>query len=256
MSQRRKLNATSRREEARLEAERLVRQSRRRRGLLVLGAALLVVGVVLAAVIIWQGSRASYLDDVERAPQGSDSSGGIPVSAEGVAGSADPDAPRLDVYLDIQSPESVAFWTAQAAELQQLSADGTIALWLHLVGFVDGGINGSSTRAGEAAVVVADRSPELFLAFLDAAFGQRAAGVERLNDPDLEALALEVGISQDVADQFTDNLFEQWFVAASQQAERDDVEDVPTLRLDGQDLTADWTAEGALGDAVAQALGD
>lgn len=255
MSQRRKHNAAARREEARREAERLLRSQRRNRGLLIGGIALLVVGLVAAGIIIWQGSRMTYLDDVERTPQGADTTGGIPIAADGTPGTADASAPRLDVYLDIQSPESVAFWQAQSEELQQLNADGTIALWLHLVGFVDGGINGSSTRAGEAAVVVADRSPEHFLAFLDGAFAKRADGAEQLNDPDLESLALDVGITQQVADEFTDNLFDQWFVAATDQASRDGVEDTPTVRLDGETLTAEWTADGALGDAVIQALG-
>ncbi len=253
MSQRRKAKAASRREEARREAERLLRQARRRRGLAVLGVVLLVVGLAVAGVIIWQGAQATYLDDVSRRPQGSDTSGGIPVSADGVPGTA-PDAPRLDVYLDVQSPASVAFWTAQAEDLERLRADGTVALWLHLVGFVDGGINGFSTRAGEAAVVVADRSPEQFLAFLDGAFARRAAGAEKLNDPDLAELGLEVGVSQDVVDKFTDGLFDRWFVAATQQAERDGVEDTPTIRLDGRTLEADWAAEGALAEAVGTAV--
>lgn len=254
MSRRRTLNAAARRERARQEAERIQKQQRRRRGLLILGAVLVVVLVATAGFIIWQGSQLTYLDDVERSPQGADTTGGIPVAADGIAGSADPAAPRLDVYVDLQSPESVAFWQAQGDDLEALNANGTIALWLHLVGFVDGGLNGSSTRAGEAAVVVADRAPEFFLTFVGAEFDQRASGVEQLNDPDLEGLALEVGIPREVVDQFTDNLFDDWFVAATNQAKRDGIEEVPTVLLAGEELTADWTVDGALDEAVTAAL--
>lgn len=255
MSQRRKLNAEARRESARREAERIQRQQRRNRGLLILAVVLAVVGLVVAGYIIWQGSRETYLDDVARSPQGSDSTGGIPVEADGSAGSADAEAPRLDVYIDVQSPESVAFWQAQHDDLEAMNADGTIALWLHMVGFVDGGINGSSTRASQAAAVVADLAPEYFLPFVNAELDQRATGADKLNDPDLVGIAGEVGIPQDVIDQFDDNLFNDWCVAATDQAERDGVDTTPTVRLDGQALTADWTADGALSDAVESALG-
>lgn len=255
MSQRRKLNAASRREEARREAERIARGQRRRRGLLILGVVLAVVAIVVAGVIIWQGSKETYLDDVARSPQGSDTTGGIPVAADGTAGSADAEAPRLDVYLDMQSPESVAFWQAQHADLETMNGDGTIALWLHLVGFVDGGINGASTRAAQAAAVVADRAPEYFLPFVTAEVDQRATGADKLDDPDLEGIAGEVGIDQTVIDQFNDNLFNDWCVAATDQAARDGVDATPTVRLDGQALTADWTTDGALSDAVESALG-
>jgi hypothetical protein len=43
-------------------------------------------------------------------------------------------------------------------------------------------------------------------------------------------------------------------VAATDQAVRDGVEDTPTLLLDGTRLTGDWSAEGALADAVTAAL--
>lgn len=255
MSQRQKLNAAARREEARREAERIQKQQRRNRGLLVLGVVLAVVGIAIAAVIIWRGSRETYLDDVARSPAGSDTTGGIPVAADGTAGSADAEAPRLDVYVDVQSPESVAFWQAQHEDLEAMNADGTIALWLHMVGFVDGGINGSSTRPAQAAAVVADQAPESFLPFVDAQFEQRAGGAEKLNDPDLVSIAGDVGIDTTVSDQFDDNLFNDWCVAATDQAERDGVDEVPTVRLDGQTLAADWTADGALSDAVVAALG-
>lgn len=249
MSQRQKVNAAARREEARLAAEKLARQQQRVRGALIVIAAVLVL---VAGFIIWRGSQATYLDGVARTPQGADTTGGIPVSADGMAGTAG-EGMRLDVYVDVQSPASVAFWQAQSAAMRELSADGTIALWLHPVGFVDGGLNGSSTRAGEAAVVVADRAPQGFLDFLDAAFAMRADGAEKLNDPDLESLALSNGVSQAVADQFTDNLFDAWFVAATEQATRDGVEDTPTLLLDGHPLTADWSTDGALAEAVSSA---
>jgi hypothetical protein len=252
MSRRRELSAAARREAARTEAERIQRAQRRRRGLVIGSVVLLLAAIVLASFIIWKGSQVSYLDDVERAPQGADTSGGIPVAADGTAGIAGT-APRLDLYLDVQSPESVAFWRAQGESLQLLNAEGTISLWVHLVGFVDGGAKGASTRAGEAAVVVADRAPQSFLPFLDAELDMRAEGAEKLNDPDLEQLALGVGISQDVVDRFTDRLFDDWFLAATDQAVRDGVETTPTLLLEGERLTADWAVDGALEDAVGAA---
>jgi hypothetical protein len=65
-----------------------------------------------------------------------------------------------------------------------------------------------------------------------------------------------VGVSQQVVDQFTDRLFDEWFVAATDQAVRDGVEDTPTLLLDGTTLTGDWTVDGALTDAVNAALAE
>lgn len=253
MSRRRTLNAAARREQARLEAERLQKQQVRRRWLIVAVSVGVLVLVAVAGLIIWRGSQQTYLQGVERTPEGADLTGGIPVAADGTAGSA-ADAPRLDVYLDLQSPESVAFWQTQGPDLQTLSSDGTIALWIHLVGFVDGGVTGASTRAGEAAVVVAHDAPEQFLPFLAGEFGLRIDGAEQLNDADLDALALEVGVSQEVADRFTDNLFDEWFIAATAQAQRDDIATTPTLLLEGESLDGDWTAAGALTSAVTVAL--
>ncbi len=251
MSRRHKLNAAARREAARAEAERQQRARARRRVVTIVVAALAVVVLVGGGLLIWQGSTTPTLDDVDRAPQGSDATGGIPVSAEGVAGVENPTAPRLDVYVDLASPESIVFWQTNGADVVSLSESGSVSLWLHVVGDADRG-----TEAGEAAALVADEAPEQFVPFLQAAFEALGSSTPTLEGDALAEVATGVGVPQEVVDQFADNPLAPWFEAATAQSEIDGATTHPTILLDNTTLGGDWTTEGALMTAVTDILGD
>src|SRR5699024_1409638 len=113
-------------------------------------------------------------------PQGSTSSGGIPVSAEGVAGSTSgvaDDAVQVDVYSDFMCPFCSLFEQTNGELLAELRESGDIALTYHPVAILDRFSEGTaySTRAVTAAALVADQAPESFVALNDLLFANQPA---------------------------------------------------------------------------------
>lgn len=246
------------REQARKLREAQQRREKRTRMLIIAGVVAFVAIVAFALFSIL--NQGGGIDEVETAPATATEAGGIPVGADGT-GSTNEGAPVVDVYLDYQCTWCALFEQANAATLDELASSGEATVVYHPISILDSSGNGSgfSTRAAQAAAVVADQAPEQFPAFNTALFAaQGPEGGVPLSDEQIAEVALEVGVPQDVVDSFGGSTFRDWVQAATQQATEDGVRATPTIRINGEDLDAlgvNWQQEGALAQAVAAAAG-
>jgi protein-disulfide isomerase len=281
-----------RREAARAEAARLRQEQERkakRTRMLVIGglaAAVLVLVVVIALVLRQSAATRDAFDDVAfgggaqdvqapaladvTAPEVSDDSGGVPVSAAGVGTTGD--APvEVTVYLDFMCPFCGQFESANGPVLAEKVAAGEIAVTYHVVSILDSQSAGTfySTRAANAVAVVADRDPEHYPDFLAALFAdQPEEGTAGLTDEQIAEIAAEVGVPADVTEEFTATTtgtytadgeeregtwrtYAPWVEAVTQQAATDLGElRTPTVLIDGEPFTGDFTTPGPLEEAL------
>ena len=272
-----------RRDEARIQAERLreeqQRTARRQRtiaiSLVVVG--LLVVGAIVAWILSNQPEPAPDLSTVEdplgsvSAPATANDEGGIPVGGDGVAGgTGEADAVEVVVYSDFMCPVCSMFEETNGAALTQLREDGDIVLEYRPVSILDRTSQGAqySTRAATAAAFVADQDPAAFVAFNEAMFAnQPEEGTQGLTDEQIADLARDAGVQEDVAAAIADGSyftgdasFAPWVAASTEQATRDfpDGFGTPTILIDGEniaDLEVDWRVPGALATAIESARG-
>jgi len=209
------------------------------------------------------------LSDVADGPQGSTGSGAIPVGPEGVAGTVDgaaPDAVVVSVYADYMCPYCGQFEQVNGPTLDQLRQDGTIVVEYHPVAILDEASLGTaySTRAAAAAALVADQAPAAFVAFNTALFAtQPAENTAGQTDAEIAALARGAGVPEAVASTIESGAylagpgsFVNWVGAATDRAAQDLGRlATPTVLIDGELLTVDWTVPGALAQAIANARG-
>ena len=291
---------SQRREEARIKAQqmRLEQERKARRTRLIAIGGLLAAVAVLAAVVLvivreGQANVEAYadvtyasgapeavapaFDDVE-VPEVADAAGGIPVSADGVGTTGEDDV-VVEVYFDFMCPYCGQFDAANAAALDTLAENEDVTVVYKAISFLDGNSRGTfySTRAANAAAVVAAESPEHYSDFVTALFAnQPKEGSTGLKDARIKEIAVEVGVPQEVADSFTetvDGTFEvdgedgtqtregTWrryapFVAATTQQAGVDLGKLstPTVRIDGETFQGDLYSTGALTQAVLDAV--
>src|SRR5690606_7521419 len=104
-----------------------------------------------------------------------------------------------------------------------------------------------STRAAAALVTVAEHDPATFADFWVALFAvQPAEGGAGLTNSQIRDVAEAVGVSQEAIDAIADGEFTQWVTQATQQASIDGVVRTPTIRIDGEVYTGNWTQPGQL----------
>lgn len=261
------------REQARVLREQQARNDRRNKiaGIGILSVAGIALVTVVTFIVIqalrpgiaYGGEDAATLALADTtAPSTAGSNGGIPVGADGGAGepAADGDV-VVSVYFDYMCPWCGRFEDANDAELAALREAGGVTVDYHVLAFLDGESSGSeySTRAGNAALVVADQAPEAFSDFHSLLFEhQPEVNTKGLSDEEIADLALEAGVPQDVVDQFTATVADQpwrtfapWLAANNNQM----VTDVgrlgtPTVLIDGEEFTGDLYTTGPLTQAI------
>lgn len=268
-----------RREAAKAEAQRLreaQRAKERRTKLLAIGGSVAALAALVAVVIVVnnQGTGAPpeevlvpvALEEVTR-PVTSEVietpvlagfedrfTGGIPVGADGVAGTTSgEEAVVVDVYSDYMCPICAAFEVATTDELAALREAGEITVVYHPIAILDRYANGTmfSTRSAAAAGLVADQAPEQFVAFHEAMYDNQPEEYTRgLSNETIGEIALGVGVPQSVVDQLDAWPFVPWVVAATTRAAEMDVTGTPTVFVDGQVFSGDWRVAGALTEAV------
>ena len=266
------------REQARVLREQQARRDKRNKVIAIGGlSAAVVTLVVVAAIIIVPslGPGIAYTaDDADTvtladvtAPATAESNGAIPVGPDGVAGEAAADGDVVvSVYYDYMCPYCGQFEAANDAELAQLREEGGVTVEYHPISFLDGQSAGGeySTRAGNAAAVVADQAPEQFAAFSSALFAnQPEEGTKGLSDEEIADLAAEAGVPDDVVDQFTATAgdadwrtFAPWLAATTNQAASDlGGISTPTVLIDGEKYEGDLYTAGPLTQAVEAAKG-
>lgn len=291
-----------RRDDARAKALQLKKEqearARRVRLFSIGGLALAVVALaVIVVVIVNQGSatRETYADvafggdatgvvapafaDVT-APSTADDQGGIPVSDEGVGVAGDGDV-VVDVFLDFMCPYCGVFDRTNAEDIDTLVAGGGVTTVYHPVAILDSYSAGSSysTRASNAAAVVADAAPEQFTAFMTAMFAegtQPEEGTIGLTDAEIAEVAQGAGVPASVTDTFTDTVegtfttsdsateqtgtwrtFAPWLAAVSASIPPNSAgtQGTPTLLIDGERWDGDYTKPGTFAAAVTAAQG-
>lgn len=266
------------REKARELREQQAKRDKRNKLIAIggLSAAVVTLVVVAALIIIPSlGPGIAYsADDADSvlptdvtAPASAEDTGAIPVGQDGVAGvpAADGDV-VVSVYFDYMCPYCGRFEEANDAELAQLREGGGVTVEYHPVSFLDAQSAGGeySTRAGNAAAVVADQDPDNYAAFSSALFAnQPEEGTKGLSDEEIADLATEVGVPDAVVAQFTATAddadwrtFAPWVAAATNQASADlGGLSTPTVLIDGEQFTGDMYTAGPLTQAVEAAKG-
>lgn len=223
---------------ARKQAQQQVKAQERRTSIFI------VIGVAVALALfggivyfIVQQSSVPALDSPEMvAPLGADNTGGILIGQDGAAGGEVPeDATRVDVYQDFMCPYCGMFEMTNGEDLEELVGAGEIALYVHPLALLDRSSQGTnfSTRSANALAAVADGAPEHVLEFSRLMYvNQPEQGTPGLSDDDIEELAIQAGVPQDVASTLADGKFTKWVIAATDQSSKDGVPGTPAVMVD------------------------
>lgn len=256
-----------RRDAARAEALALQKKqqsSEKRNRVIVLSVlALAVIGLVVAVVLILTEGQKTPMEKVDNVPAGVVQDSGIPVGADGAAGTTNEGAKTLDVYVDYMCPICGQFEQTNSASIAEMREAGDITLVVHPVSILDRASQGTeySTRAASASAWVADKAPEQFSAFHDALFAsQPAENTAGLSDEQIAQVAEQAGVPADVAAGITDgdakDTFEEWVAASTDAATSDEALfnsqgsfGTPTVLIDGERFEG-WQAPGALSAAI------
>ncbi len=256
-----------RRDAARAEALALQKKqqsSEKRNRVIVLGVlGLAVIGLIVAVVLILTEGQKTPMERVDNVPAGVVEDTGIPVGADGVAGTSNEGATTLDVYVDYMCPICGQFEQTNSASIAEMREAGDITLVVHPVSILDRTSQGTeySTRAASAAAWVADQAPEQFSAFHDALFAsQPAEQTAGLSDEQIAQVAEQAGVPAEVAAGITDGqareTYEDWVAASTDAATSDEALfnadggfGTPTVLIDGERFEG-WQTPGALTEAI------
>lgn len=228
--------ATDARLAARQQVQQQVKAQERRTTVFI------VVGVVVALALfgglvlfIIQQSKTPALEEMTL-PAGGDLTGGILIGQDGNAGGAVPEgATRVDVYQDFMCPYCGIFEMTNGEDLEELSAAGDIALYVHPLALLDRGSQGTkfSTRSANAVATIADGAPGHVLEFSRLMYmNQPEQGTPGLSDEQIEQIAVEAGVPADVAATIADGKFTKWAVAATEQSSKDGIPGTPAVMIE------------------------
>jgi protein-disulfide isomerase len=231
------------------EAAAAAAAERRRRTVLgaVVTAAVLVVALV--AVVLVQTHRTST-SAAAAAPPGTTDGYAFAVGSGGPV--------TVDVYEDFQCPICAELEKTSGATFTQLADAGTVQLRYHPIAFLDrASTTEYSTRALNAAAVVAESGTPAFRAFHDLLFAdQPAEGSAGLTDDQLIAYAAQAGASGPAVESgIRDLRYGDWVKAATDQASTDGVNGTPTVFVDGTQLDNSKLTPDGITAAVQAAAG-
>jgi protein-disulfide isomerase len=194
---REKINRSEQREAARAKAKELREQHRkgekRKRLALQIGVGGAVVAVLgLVAFALVSGANKETV-----VPKNMSYNNGIKIGSNLEAFTADytpvpgkngANVPNIQIYLDYQCPVCQAFELPNASQVESWVKAGTATLEIHPISFLDGrgSPNEYSSRAANAAVCVAENSPNSFFRFNSLLFKNQPA--EGTAGPDNNAL--------------------------------------------------------------------
>lgn len=232
----------------------------------VAGLVVVALFAALVAYIVRQGDVAGVSGEGQLDLAGASENGGTPVGSTGVVGeSLDESRVRLDVYFDFMCPWCARFEQSQSDTVDALRSEGIVDVYYHPLGYLDGYSQGTefSTRSASAAALVAAEAPESFLAFVEAMFvNQPAENTQGLTDTQIQAIASQVGIADEVVARNPDHEYSSWVRVATERANADGLPFTPTLAINGvmenpRDNPGDlnWTVDGALEQAIREAAG-
>ena len=230
------------------EATARAAADRRRRTVVGGVVAAVVLVVALVVVVVVQTQRTSTSADAATPP-------GVTDGYAFAVGSAD--APvTMDVYEDFQCPVCAQLEETSGATIAQLVDEGTVQVRYHGMAFLDrASTTRYSTRALNAAAVVAESGTGAFRAFHDLLFAQQPAeGTAGLSDDELVGLATQAGADgESVESGIRDLRYEEWVAAATDRASEDGVTGTPTVFVDDEQLDSGQLTPDGITAAVAAA---
>lgn len=259
-----KQTRSQQREEARAKAKALREQhkkdERRKRIIIqssVAVASLAVIGGIVAALV--SGANQEVVE-----PKNFSFSDGIKIGAglqpftetNTPAPTATPDGgfgtvPNIQIFVDYQCPICQAFEVPNQSQIRSWVESGAATVEIHPISFLDGrgSPNQYSSRAANAAICVAEYSPNNFFDFNSALFeNQPEEGTPGPENSGLIETAKSVGVSNadEIADCINEKRFGGWVTDATNRAlstpvEGTDIiiEGTPAIIVNGQQYT--WT---------------
>lgn len=262
------MTKAQRRDAARAEALALQKKQqareKRTRVIVLSLLALAVIGLGVAIWLILAEGQKTPMEKVENVPAGVVEQTGIPVGAEGTAGTENEGAPVLDVYVDYMCPVCGQFEALNGASITEMREAGDVTLVVHPLSILDrlSEKTDYSTRAASAAAWVADQAPEQFSAFHDAMFAsQPKERTPGLSDEQIAQVAEQAGVPADVAAGIADGTahytYKEWVGAATEVAGSDPSVvnpetkqlGTPSVLIDGKRFEG-WQTVGALTEAI------
>lgn len=213
------------------------RKAERRRGMLVVGAGVLIAALLIGLVTWFLATRDTTGSGGGSTPQSQAVDGYSVVVGE-------QDAPKtVTVYEDLQCPACAQLEAAVGDTLSQGIEDGSIKVEYRLISFLDGASsNQYSSRAMNSSLVVLEEAGlESFREFHDALYArQPAEGGAGFTDDELIDIAVEAGAEEAaVRPGIEDKIYDQWIKDATDQSSKDGVTGTPTVEIDGERVEGD-----------------
>lgn len=221
---------------ARAKAEQMRREaearSRRNRNIILGITLVVVIGLFVAILVAWQSaSRESALNAA--GPAGLTDRGGILLGEE--------TAPvTVTVMSDFLCPACATFERENAAQLDQLTAAGTLQVEYVPVSILDRNSGGTrySTRAASAAFCVAATDKDTYPAFQERMFANQPS--ESMSSQDIATLAAEAGVSQAGQDCITADTYTAYATKVTEDASAAGMRGTPTIYIDDEQVE-DWS---------------
>lgn len=272
------------REAARLAREKQKRAESRRRVLIPTGVTVVIVAI--AAVVFLVVSTTAPAPQTAAGPKNMISdgilltgSGGTMVATPTAAIKAKgtPTATKytsdglahIVTYVDFSCPSCKAFEEASSANIKSLVEQGKATLEVHPIAILDTHYLNSkySTRANNVGACVANFAPDSFYAVMQQLYlDQPTENTDGLTNAQLVREVHTAGlVNGDVDKCITGVTFEPWLTAATSRATRDplpndtsgsSVQGTPTIIVNGQPFTGDFSSASAFSAFIDQVLGN
>jgi protein-disulfide isomerase len=196
----------------------------RLRTLLLGVAAVVLIGALVAAVIIFQGGSDGTVGPVDHPPK-------VAATAHGIA-LGPRDAPvQVVVYEDFTDSGSARFEMASRDYLHTDAAAGLVHVEYRPVA-----VAGSDAPLAAFGSVLRTAGPTAALRFHDLLFEQRATGAAPVADSQLVSVAEKAGAKGSAVRTALGSGRRPWVAGADAAAAKDDVSRTPTVLLDGRRL--------------------
>lgn len=167
---------------------------------------------------------------------------------------------EIIVYVDYQCPICQIFEIPNSEQIKDWVSTGAATLEMHALSFLDGrgSPNAFSSRAANAAMCMAEHSPDNFFSYNTRLFqAQPTEGAPGPENPELIAFAEEVGATnlEDLSSCINNKTFGTWIKDATQRALTEpipgtdiQVSGTPTILVNGQQYT--WNTGEELASAA------
>ena len=192
-----------------------------------------IVAAILGSVAIVTSVVVSGANKVELTPANFSFNDGVKIGANleaytktstptpsATPSSGSAEVPNIIMYVDYQCPICQAFEVPNSSQIESWVKSGSVTLEIHPVSFLDSraSLNQYSSRAGNAAICVAEYSPNSFLAYNNLLFAnQPEEGTAGPDNAELADRAKEAGVSnlEQITSCINNKSFGSWVESAT-----------------------------------------